>query len=756
MLLACCSPICTPVPGRAALHVLADLDLMNHPLRPASRWLPALALGLLATWLPASQAETGPKPRPLVQPPAQHARVIVEFKSGLSDFRRTALSLHATSGGSAGAMSAAEAVQALQLRASQLGNRVGLALQAGHAVNERMQVVTADGIDSRALVQRLANDPQVAHVVIDGRRMPLRVPNDSYYAQGPAISGSSGGPDAGQWYLRAPLSATLSAGSETNQIIASIDAPAAWDVTTGSSSVIVGVLDTGIRPNHPDLSGKIVAGYDMIDDAQTANDGDGRDSDPSDPGDWLTDAEVNDSHGAFYQCTPKNTDGTYSGEPSSWHGTQTAALIGAATDNGVGIAGLGWNVKIEPIRVLGKCGGYDSDIAAGIEWAVGNSVPGVPANANPVKVLNLSLGGSGYPADSCTGTAYPEAISDALAKGAVVVVSAGNGLDDGGHALNPPANCAGVIAVAGLRHVGTKVGFSDLGPDVTIAAPAGNCVTTSGACIYPIMSATDTGTQGPASSTYTDSFDAGLGTSFSAPLVSGTAALMFSANPSLTPTQVHDILQRSVRVFPFRNAQADSSGAVKACVAPSSTGQLQCYCTASTCGAGMLDAGRAVYAAANNAPIASITVSGTPSPNQPLTLSSTSSTGGSGSIASVEWTLIDGGGIVSGFGASGTDAQANTSTVTVTPSAAGQFSIRLTVTDSAGIEGISERTYTVASAPTPAPTPSPSPSSTGSSSGGGGGGAMSVDWLAALALATLALAVVRRRGSAASARARGR
>jgi serine protease len=720
---------------------------MNH-LRSALRWLPTMALALVAAWATPSLAERGGKPAPLVKPPTQQARVIVEFTSDLADFRRTVQAAGSAAGGDARAMSAAEAVQAMQLRASQLGSRVGLALRAGHAVNARAQVVMAQGMDSRTLAQRLAGVAGVASVVVDVRRKPLRVPNDPYYAAGPAVVSASGGPEAGQWYLRAPLAATLSVGDDTNQIVSSIDAPAAWDVTTGSSSVVVAVLDTGIRPEHPDLAGKIVTGYDMIDDKDEANDGDGRDADPSDPGDYLTDAEVNDKNSPFYQCTPQNPDGSYSGEASSWHGTQTAALIGAATNNGVGMAGAAWNVKVEPVRVLGKCGGYDSDIAAGIEWAVGNAVPGVPANANPAKVLNLSLGGSGYPADSCSGTYYTTAIQHALAKGAVVVVSAGNGLDDGGHALNPPANCPGVIAVAAVRHTGTKVGFSDLGSDVTIAAPGGNCVYTAQGepCLYPIMSASNTGTEGPAQSKYSDSFDFSVGTSFSAPMVSATAALMYSANPGISPSQVKSIMQATARVFPFRNAQPDPDlGAIKTCTAPGATGQLQCYCTTSTCGAGMLDEGRAVAAAQSGAPAAVIGTSGSAYAGVALTLSSADSTVASGrSLSATQWTLIDGGGIVSTFADGGT--QSNAATVTVTPSGTGRFSVRLTVTDSSGAQSISERTFAVTTAPAPAP-----------SSSSSGGGAMSAAWLAGLAAAVLALATARRRrAAAAEARAPGR
>ena len=157
--------------------------------------------------------------------------------------------------------------------------------------------------------------------------------------------------------------------------------------------MVVAVLDTGIRYEHPDLKtvalgGNLLPGYDMIADVDVANDGGGRDADPSDPGDWLTLAEVNQAGGPFFQCDTVASD-------SSWHGTQTSGLIGALTNNGVGIASVGRTVRVLPVRVLGKCGGFDSDIAAGIRWAAGLAVAGVPTNPTPAKVINMSLGGSG-------------------------------------------------------------------------------------------------------------------------------------------------------------------------------------------------------------------------------------------------------------------------------------------------------------------------------------------------------------------------
>src|SRR6185503_1952828 len=259
--------------------------------------------------------------------------------------------------------------------------------------------------------------------------------------------------------------------------------------------------------------GKLLPGYDMIRDTEVANDGDGRDADASDPGDWLTLEEVQDPHSFFYQCDT-------TAENSSWHGTQTSAMIGALTNNGIGMASVARNVRILPVRALGKCGGFDSDIIAAMRWAAGLNVPGTPINSTPARVLNLRLGSEG----ACT-AAYTDAVAEINAAGAVVVSSAGNST---GHAAGAPANCSGVVAVTGLRHAGSKVGFSDLGPAISIAAPAGNCVNTAPGtpCLYPMLTAANSGLTTPVSnaaggSIYTDSFNISVGTSFSAPMVTG-------------------------------------------------------------------------------------------------------------------------------------------------------------------------------------------------------------------------------------------
>jgi len=648
----------------------------------------AAALLAAATHTPLRAERTPPRPVPL-DASGGEARVIVKFRDSAATVRAYALSARATP---------EDAARVLADRAATLGTRHGLLLHAGAALGDRTQVLRADpahGLDGRALAARLAADPEVEYAEPDRRARRVAVPNDPFFN---TVSGPQG-PASGQWYLRTPA----------GEVVSSIDAVRAWDATKGSAEVIVAVLDTGVRPNHPDLAGKLVGGYDMVDDADISNDGNARDSDPSDPGDWLTQTEINANPTLWQGCEAS---------PSSWHGTQVAGIVGATTNNATGMAGAGWNIRVMPVRVLGKCFGYISDIAAGIRWAAGGSVPGVPPNPNPAKVINLSLGSGG----ACSQT-EADAVAEARTRGAVLVAAAGN---TAGQAAGSPANCPGAIGVAGLRHVGTKVGFSDVGVELTIAAPGGNCVNVGNnePCLYPILTTLDSGVQTPGSPTYSDSFNPSVGTSFSSPLVAATAALMFSAQPSLTPDGLRDALRMSARPFPTSGVPDDPiTGAIQTCRAPRPSDQSQCYCTTSTCGAGMLDANSAVGAALGLR--AAIAVApAAPQAGQTVTLSADASVAPSGrSIAGRQWTLVDGGGIVGGI-----PGATSANSVSVTPSAAGSFTVRLTVTDTSGAAVSSLQTITVAAVPVTPP------------STGGGGGTMSWAWLLGLALAAWALA----------------
>lgn len=657
----------------------------------------AICTALLVPSLPgpAAQAQTAASPS---------ARVIVKFKADAVLLRKRAL-----------------AVRDQHARQAQLlGERHGLALQTGAGLHERAQVVTAQGLTSAQLAERLALDAEVEYAVPDGRKRVRAAPADPLY-----LTGGAAGPASGQWYLR----------PNDGVVKSSIDVEPAWDITIGSPSVVVAVLDTGVRYDHPDLKsvangGNLLAGFDMIDDFATANDGSGRDTDASDPGDWITAAEANNPSGAFFQCTIFDpVAGQYVADDSSWHGTQVAGLTGALTNNAAGMASVGRTVRILPVRVLGKCGGFDADIIAGMRWAAGLSVPGVPANPNPAKVINMSLGGDG----ACN-AAYQDAVDEINAAGVTIVASAGNST---GHAVSSPANCAGVIAVAGLRHVGTKVGFSDLGPQISIAAPGGNCINlgVNEPCLYPILTTSNSGLTTPVlhangGSIYTDAQNISIGTSFSAPLVAGSAALVIAAQPVLRPTEVAAFLRSTARPFPTTGGDNGDGTPVTQCVAPNPIGtaqfdQLQCYCTTAVCGAGMLDAGAAVQLAAVGV-LPRITLTpGNPLSGQTLTLGATTSIVPSGrTITGYQWAIVNGGGIVTSF-LGATDG----SSASIRPSAAGQFSVSLTITDSSGAQATSTSNIGVTA-----------PALTSSS---GGGGALGAGWL----LALLAACVVLRRGA---------
>lgn len=631
--------------------------------------------------------------------PTETGEVIVQFKPGAALTRAHALSARASAG---------TVRDVLAQRAAALGSRLGRTLQAGAAVGERTQVLRASGMGAAELAAKLAADPDVEFAVPNRRARRLAAPDDPLYPLSATERRDNGitlqdGPISGQWYLRAPA-ATVAEGP-----VSSLDIERAWARTRGSAAVVVAVLDTGVRPEHPDLNGRLLPGYDFVTDTTVANDGDARDADPSDPGDWVTSAEA--GVGSFTGCLA---------ESSSWHGTKTAALVGAQADDRIGMAGAAPGVSVLPVRVLGKCYGSESDIQAAMRWAAGLAVPGVPPNPNPAKVLNLSLGGGG----SCS-TGYQSAVNDVLAKGVAIVAAAGN---SAGGPVGAPANCAGVIGVLALRHAGLKVGFSDLGPEIAIAAPGGNCVniTPGSPCLYPLLTATNTGTQGPVGSRWTDSYyDASVGTSFAAPLVSATAGLMFSVQPALTPALLLARMQATARPFPTTGGDNGDGSVVPVCVAPS-TGveQLQCYCTTALCGAGMLDAGAAVNAVAG--PVARITVSTTnPTAGSPVALSAAESLVAAGStITGYQWDLTPGSGIVASF-----DSATNAVTATLTPTAAGSFTVTLAVTDGQGNTALASQTVTVAAAPVVPPVPPPST----------GGGATSAPWLALLALAAAAL-----------------
>jgi len=572
-------------------------------------------------------------------------------------------------------------------RFDEVGRRAGLKPRGVRTLAPRMALLELDpaaGETVAAAIARLRADPDVEFAEPDARMRPHRVPNDPGYAE--------------QWFLQPSV-----AGPDGTTASA-IDATNAWEITTGDPTVVVAVLDTGVRFDHPDLGrvatgGTLLPGYDFVGSVRTANDGDGWDADPSDPGDWISSADTTTS--AFSGCPV---------EDSSWHGTRVSGIVAGLTDNATGIAGVGWNVRILPVRVLGKCGGFTSDIITGMRWAAGLAVDGVPSNPTPAQILNLSLGGQG----DCS-SAYQSAVDEIAATGAMVIASAGND----GSTVDQPANCQGVVSVTGVRHVGTKVGFSNLGPDVTISAPGGNCVNiTAGApCLYSLDTTTNLGTTTPGLNGYTDRVsNINVGTSFASPIVAGIAALMRSVNAHLTAARTIARLQATASPFPV-----DSS--VPTCHVPvdSSDTQLsECNCTTETCGAGLANAAGAVADARR--PLAAVSAPSAADAGATVVLNGLGSVGANGrTISSYAWTLVS--------GTTSLTAETGSQTSFVAPGASDTVVVRLTVADDLGLTDSTDAKISVAggtTSPTPTPTPVPTPpvDTISKVSGGGGGGAI--------------------------------
>jgi len=364
-----------------------------------------------------------------------------------------------------------------------------MAVQNHHVVRVNKKMTT---IETQAYMQEMLASGQVEFIEIDQMLKPFATPNDPQYSS--------------QWHY-----------FESN---GGLNLPAAWDNATGTG-VTVAVLDTGYRP-HADLNANILPGYDMISDVSVANDGGGRDSDARDTGDAVTANECGYTHNA---------------SDSSWHGTHVAGTIAAVTNNGEGVAGVAYNSKVVPVRVLGKCGGLTSDIADGIIWASGGSVSGLPTNANPADVINMSLGGKG----ACSSTTQT-AINTARANGTVIVIAAGNDNDNSNN--YNPGNCSGIVNVAAVGRNGGRAYYSNYGTSIDVAAPGGAQSFANDS--EGVLSTHNSGSNGPAS----DSYHYSQGTSMAAPHVAGVAALIKQAKPNATPDEIESILKTTTRSFP--------------------------------------------------------------------------------------------------------------------------------------------------------------------------------------------------------------
>jgi serine protease len=357
----------------------------------------------------------------------------------------------------------------------------------------------------------------------------------------------------------------------------------------------------------------------------------------------------------------------------------------------------------------------------------------------------MSLGATGACPQS-----YQTIVDQLVGAGVLVVVAAGN---EGGP-VDSPANCVGVASIAGLRQVGTKVGYSSLGPEVSLSAPAGNCVNTGAGqpCLFSIVTTTNSGTTGPANNTYTNEYNFNVGTSFSAPIVVGIAGLMLAVNGNLTPDQLIARLQASSQPFPV-----STTPGVPMCHVPTGANDVQtseCSCTPQTCGAGMANANGAVLEALR--PIAAVAVSGMVQAGSPVTLDGAGSAAAChASIASYAWSVVPPTTSPPAVIQNPNSARASI----VAPAAPNTYTLMLTVTDNQGRMDSATVVLTSSSVQTSAPAAAgndaclaavaysvpPANSAAGATGGGGHGGGGALDRLTLLALIACALAVGRRR-----------
>ncbi|CAH0223045.1 Extracellular basic protease [Arthrobacter sp. Bi83] len=455
----------------------------------ASAGVAVLAAGALIG--PPASADDAPAPLPAVPPAASIARpssgaaaatnqFIVKFKDGAATVP-------------------AERAKTYGRAAVKLGSTVkDLRATSGGARVLRTAKKLGAG-DSAKLLASLRADPAVAYAEPDVLMHPkVADPNDPYFPF--------------QWNL--------------SQQTGGIKVTRAWDVTQGAGQVVA-VVDTGIT-RHDDVNANVLQGYDMITDPDEARDGNGRDSDPTDEGDW-TDP-------GFCAADAAATE-------SSWHGTFVAGIIGAVTGNADGIAGVAPKAKILPVRAMGPCGGFTSDITDAVIWASGAPVADAPLNPTPARVINLSLGGT----EACSQT-WQDAINTATGRGAAVVVAAGN--ESVSAATSEPANCQNVITVAASGPSGSFAPYSNFGPNVDVTAPGGDMTPAPGgnpddSVSGGILSIRNDG----ATTAQTDSsYYFAEGTSAAAPHVAGVAALLMAQmGPTATPAAVEARLKRTAR-----------------------------------------------------------------------------------------------------------------------------------------------------------------------------------------------------------------
>ncbi|RZL10751.1 MAG: hypothetical protein EOP40_05220 [Rubrivivax sp.] len=452
------------------------------------------------------------------------------------------------------------------------------------AMGPRVALLTAPSAlkpeTAKKLMAKMMASGEVEWVEPNVRQKRAAVsPDDFYYAN------YSGG--AGQWWLKEATTSNTDAQASRQRGVPSVNV--SWDAwqaavaarVTPRPGVIIAVLDTG-HTQHPEIDqARILPGYDFVLDGNFDNDSSpgARDSDPSDPGDYVTRAEA--ALPAFKQlgCVE---------DSSSWHGLAITGLLAAKSNNQSGVASINWDARILPVRVAGKCGANLVDIIDGMRWAAGLYPINGVYNPNPAKIVNISFGGNGV-----CGPAYQDAVNDLRAAGVIVVAAAGNE-----HAgVSRPANCTHVVGVAALNREGFKSSYSNFGSQVTISTVGGDPGTGSDGRWGNELADEGLLTAYSSSPTTPDIGNSAYyyisGTSFATPIVAGVISLMLEVNPALTPDQIIEGLRLSARPHVV-------SSRARTC---SNDNPGRCICTTASCGAGILDAPEALrYAAGSYTP----------------------------------------------------------------------------------------------------------------------------------------------------------
>jgi len=561
--------------------------------------------------------------------------------------------------------------------AAQLPVTYKRAMSGGAHVVTLPSTMTLD--DAQAVAQRMAATGQFEYVTPDRILRPAFTPSAAWFSS--------------QWNLMAKNAAITTIPNSSGPLqpasgtaVGGANLTTAWDTATGSNTVNVAIVDTGIL-SHTDLTGaRINLGSNFITNTFRNNSGD---SIGTDPGDVTTATDITNNPTVCNGATPSN---------SSWHGTFVTGLI-AAQHSGTRVAGIAPGVGVQMARALGRCGGAESDIIDAVTWASGGIVGRISPSINPTpaKVINMSLGGIG----SCD-VPMQAAITNARNRGAVVVVATGN---ESASAIDSPANCAGTIAVTAHTLEGDKATYANVGTGTTLSAPGGgngSVVTGLGALI---VSLSNSGTTSAGS----DNYSGEAGTSMATPHVAGVAALMLSVNSSLTPDQIATVLKQSARPFPAGTYCATHTG---------------------VCGAGMLDAGAAVALAKGNPTVHASTSASTVVANNAVTLTATGNAGLVNTITSVQWAQTSGPSV--SLTTAGPDSNGNY-TATFTPSTAGTYAFNVTLTSNTGATATDTANVTVTAAAASTGTTTPA-----TTSSGGGGGAIGLGGAALLLAAGLA------------------